>query len=86
MAVYVDGLRRYPGGRRWCHLLADTEAELHAFAGRLGVKTGAERCQSGLLRYELTATERFKALVAGAKLLELSVIRRLLAGSSEVVT
>jgi hypothetical protein len=48
MTVYVDELREYdpaqikPGarqhGKRWCHLFADTDEELIAFAVRLGLQ------------------------------------------------
>ena len=48
MTVYVDELRDYDPeqikepaqryGRRWCHLNADTEVELHEFAARLGLR------------------------------------------------
>jgi hypothetical protein len=41
MACYVDATRSYPGsGLRYtefCHLLADTRAELHAMADDLGI-------------------------------------------------
>ena len=38
MAVYVDQPVWEWRGRRWCHLLADTDEELHAFAEALGLK------------------------------------------------
>jgi hypothetical protein len=46
MACYVDELRTYNGltgevgrwGKRWCHLFADTEEELHAAAEKIGMK------------------------------------------------
>ena len=41
MSCYVDSVRSYPGsGLRYsefCHLLADTRAELHAMADALGI-------------------------------------------------
>jgi hypothetical protein len=37
MAVYVDAAIWHFAGRRWCHLMADDEAELHRFARRLGL-------------------------------------------------
>ncbi|WP_122711357.1 DUF4031 domain-containing protein, partial [Pseudomonas viridiflava] len=38
MTVYVDeeGIRWR--GREWCHLVADSLDELHAFAARLGLR------------------------------------------------
>ncbi len=43
MAVYVDPIMQHGGSAsfRWtrsCHLYADTLDELHAFAGRIGLK------------------------------------------------
>ncbi|WP_439574364.1 DUF4031 domain-containing protein [Phreatobacter sp.] len=69
MTVYVDEAIWHWQGLRWCHLLADTEQELHGFAARLGVhrlvyqgppKTTAPH-------YDLTAFERRKAIALGAK-------------------
>lgn len=43
MSVYVDpmtdhGKRIGRAGPEWCHLLADSESELHAFATRIGLR------------------------------------------------
>ena len=38
MGVYVDDAIWPWRGRRWCHLVADTEDELHAFGDRLGLQ------------------------------------------------
>ena len=40
MSVYVDALKLWPGSGtiRWCHVIADTEEELHAMASRCGLK------------------------------------------------
>ncbi|MFN3854507.1 MAG: DUF4031 domain-containing protein [Phreatobacter sp.] len=68
MAVYVDEPIWHWQGLRWCHLLADTEEELHRFAARLGVhrlvyqgppKTTAPH-------YDLTGFERRRAIALGA--------------------
>jgi hypothetical protein len=37
MAVYIDDYRVPYRGRRICHMIADTEAELHAMAAALGL-------------------------------------------------
>lgn len=37
MAVYVDTMRAPFRGRVMCHMLADTDEELHAMAARLGL-------------------------------------------------
>ena len=77
--VYVDQLIDYG----WklgpsCHLLADTEDELHSFAKRLGLKRQwVQRSRRGIIHYDLNCGKRSLALDLGAvepsrdKLLEL---------------
>ena len=66
MTVYVDALTQWG----WklgasCHLVADTEEELHAFAAMLGLKR--TWFQTGtLLHYDLTERRRVEALRLGA--------------------
>jgi|GEM_PF-449309 len=62
MSVYVDNARLRVGRMVMCHMLADTEAELHAMAARIGV---ARRWYQGD-HYDVCATSRAKALAAGA--------------------
>lgn len=80
MSVYVDQLietkpYRRSENERWnwlqsCHLMADTEEEMHAFAKQLGLKRAwfQNRHPNPLLwHYDLTATKRRQALRLGAK-------------------
>ncbi len=70
MSVYVDELFNTAGmSEKWrfkqsCHMPADTEAELHAMAAKLGLKR--EWCQypdNPIRRhYDLTASKRALAL------------------------
>lgn len=74
MAVYVDDLRvahsqepqaRRAGarqGHRWCHMMADTEQELLAFAERLGLKR--EWYQGD--HFDLLPSRRSRAVALGA--------------------
>jgi hypothetical protein len=69
LAVYVDEPVWEWRGRRWCHLLADTDDELHAFAARLGLKR--EWFQHRATRpwkdhYDLPDELRAQAVLAGA--------------------
>lgn len=68
MAVYVDQPIWRWAGHKWCHMLADSEEELHRFASAIGVhrllyqgppKTSAPH-------YDITGLERARALKLGA--------------------
>ncbi|MCT8972777.1 DUF4031 domain-containing protein [Microbaculum marinisediminis] len=68
MAVYVDEAIWHWHGRKWCHLLADSEAELHRFAFSLGVQRSSYQGppRTGKPHYDLTAWERSRAISRGA--------------------
>jgi hypothetical protein len=70
MSVYVDHLQPTIPSREWrydqaCHMFADTEAELHALAARLGMRRAWYDVAGQ--HYDLTANKRARALMAGAK-------------------
>ncbi len=68
MAVYVDAPIWPHAGRRWCHLLADDEFELHHFAARLGVKRSSYQGppKTSAPHYDITGFERNRAVRLGA--------------------
>lgn len=72
MTVYVDDWRQQArAGRltaRWSHLTADTDAELHAFAERLGLRRSWFQDHRDPLRrhYDVTERQRLRAIEAGA--------------------
>lgn len=68
MAVYVDASIWHHAGRRWCHLLADDEAELHRFALLLGIKPSSYQGppRTSAPHYDITAFERDRAVRMGA--------------------
>lgn len=78
MAVYVDPLftavaqgaqARRTGarhGHRWCHLFADTVEELHAMAGKVGMRRAWFQDKEGFPHYDLVPTRREAAVAAGA--------------------
>lgn len=67
MAVYVDALRDW-GWRLGpsCHLIADTNEELHEFARRLGLKRSWFQAKASGPHYDLTAGKRSLAVRLGA--------------------
>ena len=72
MSVYVDPLLVWPTPIQCfkdgsCHLFADTVAELHEFAGKLGLKREWFQDDPGLPHYDLTAARRVAAVKAGAQ-------------------
>ena len=76
MSVYVDRLMKYapeavsPAARRtsarhehhWCHMIADTEAELHVMAARIGMRRAWFQGD----HYDLVESRRLAAISAGA--------------------
>lgn len=66
MAVYVDSEGIRWRGREWCHLVADTLEELHAFAVRLGLQRRWFQGQGRYPHYDVTMELRRKALRLGA--------------------
>lgn len=69
MAVYVDEPVWPWAGRRWCHMLADDEAELHRFAARIGIHRHAYQGppKTSAPHYDLTGLERDRAVRMGAR-------------------
>lgn len=66
MAVYVDDAVHPWRGERWAHLMADTLAELHAFAALLGIPRRAFQDRASGAHYDVTAAMRERALALGA--------------------
>lgn len=68
MAVYVDDMKAPFGRMVMCHLVADTLAELHAMADRIGV---ARKWYQGppagrWAHYDIALSKRAEAVAAGA--------------------
>ncbi len=70
MVCYVDAVRSYPdAGLRFtefCHLLADTRAELHAMADALDMPRRFFQDHPWRWHYDLPAPMRAQAVSAGA--------------------
>jgi hypothetical protein len=63
MTVYVDDMRAPYGRLVMCHMIADTEEELHAMADRIGV---ARKWYQGD-HYDIALSKRALAVTAGAR-------------------
>jgi hypothetical protein len=73
--IYVDPLRACQRSKRWpfpesCHLFADDDEELFAFARRLGLKMGWFQANRKLRHFDLTEGMRIKAVKMGAREVE----------------
>lgn len=66
MAVYVDKQRNPFRGMIMCHMLADTEFELHAMADRLGARRAWYQADASTPHYDLPLNRRAEALAFGA--------------------
>ena len=66
MTVYVDDAVFPWRGQRWAHLMADTLAELHAFADALGIPRRAFQDKTSGAHYDRPAPLRERAIALGA--------------------
>lgn len=67
--VYVDDVRIPWKGKRWSHLTADTETELHEFAESIGLKRAwfqESSTRPEAHHYDVTDSKRDAAILAGA--------------------
>lgn len=78
MSVYVDPLIEWGGSKtfRWkksCHLMADTEDELHTFAQSIGLRREWHQPKPphSLSHYDLNGSKRRAAVRMGAQEVEL---------------
>lgn len=68
MTVYVDDMKAAFGRMVMCHMLADTDEELHAMADRIGVarKWWQSPAKSSGSHYDIALSKRALAVAAGA--------------------
>lgn len=65
--VYVDDARNKFGRMVMCHMIADTEEELHAMAGRIGVARKWYQALASHPHYDICRSKRALAVAAGAR-------------------
>lgn len=69
MGVYVDQARISYRGMKMSHMVADTEAELHAMADKLGIRREwFHLSNKGVPHYNICEANRLRAVSLGAKL------------------
>lgn len=76
MTVYVDKIIEYAEGQispparrygnKWCHMWADTTAELDAFAMKMGLLHSWRQNDPRLVHYDLIPSKRALAIYLGA--------------------
>lgn len=66
MTVYVDNMRAKFGRMVMCHMVADTEDELHAMADTIGVARKWFQDHSSHPHYDIALSKRALAVAAGA--------------------
>lgn len=69
MAVYVDDMKAAYGRMVMCHMVADTESELHAMADKIGVdrKWYQYPVKSRYPHYDIALSKRALAVQFGAQ-------------------
>lgn len=67
MTVYVDDMRAPYGRMIMCHMIADTDDELHAMAARIGVaRRWFQKPGTARRHYDIALSKRALAVEAGA--------------------
>lgn len=71
MAVYVDDMRAQFGRMIMCHMLADTDEELHEMAAKIGVaRKWHQKPGTPHSHYDVCLSKRAQAIKLGAKELD----------------
>ena len=80
MAVYVDNMRVRCGRMVMCHMMADTEAELHQMAACIGVsRRWHQKAGTSHSHYDISLSKRALAIKRGALEVDYRELGRLVA-------
>lgn len=80
MSVYVDNMRAGFGRMVMCHMIADTDDELHAMAAYIGLEhRWHQKAGTPHSHYDLSLSKRALAVKAGAREITSSELGHILA-------
>jgi hypothetical protein len=66
--VYVDNPENAYGRMKMCHMIADTEAELHSMAERIGIhRRWHQKPGTAYSHYDICKSKRSAAIALGAQ-------------------
>lgn len=84
MAVYVDNPRHPLGRMLMCHMMADSDDELHKMAQLIGLKRAWFQSRRHLSHYDICLTKRRLAVRLGAiEVTSRDLIKRARAGGGD---
>lgn len=67
MTVYVDSFKMKYRGMVMSHMVADTIAELHAMADKIGIQRKWFQVNASFPHYDIAQTKRYRAILEGAQ-------------------
>ncbi len=84
MAVYVDNMRAKYGRMVMCHMLADTEEELHDMAQKIGVDRKWHQYPGTIKsHYDIALSKRATAIGLGAQEIDMKGVGRMMKARRE---
>ncbi|MES2887285.1 MAG: DUF4031 domain-containing protein [Pseudomonadota bacterium] len=85
MSVYVDDMQAHFRRMVMCHMVADTDEELHAMAATIGVqRKWHQKAGTPHSHYDIALSKRALAIKAGAIEINSSALGRLIRAKREV--
>lgn len=67
MTVYIDNANLKFKGMRMCHMVADTPAELHEMADKIGLRRSWFQDKSSIPHYDVSLSKKALAIMHGAE-------------------
>lgn len=84
MTVYVDSMRAPYGRMIMCHMLADTDEELHAMADKIGVqRKWHQKAGTVHSHYDIALSKRALAVQHGAVEVDLRQVAYIIRGKRQ---